>query len=304
MGGELDAVRLHLSDQSLLILQICLGLVMFGVALDLRISYFRLLFRSPRSVWVGFASQFLLLPALTFLLVYLWQPHPSLALGMIIVAACPGGNVSNFFSWWGRGDVALSVTLTAIATLGAILLTPLNFTAWSTLNPQTSELVREVSVYPLDMVKTVGLLLGIPLMAGMALRRFNPQLANRMQGYFKIFSLLFFAAFIALVFWANRDHFVDYIDEVFVLVLVHNAVALLAGYTWARTWQLDLPKIRSITIETGIQNSGLALVLIFQFFPEFGGMALIAAWWGIWHLVAGLAVAGWWSRKSIQTALR
>ena len=285
---SLDTVRLNFDRSSQLILNICLAFIMFGVALHLKPVHFRILLQSPKKLITGIVAQFLLLPAFTFLLVRLIEPMPSVALGMILVAACPGGNVSNFMSKLAGGNIALSVGLTAFATVMAIFLTPLNFTFYSSLYPPTKALLSEIAIEPGQMIFTVLLILGIPLLAAMTLRIMRP---------ISVFSLLTFAAFVIIAFANNYDIFTAFIHRVFGLVLIHNALAFAIGWMAASWMKLPLPDRKAITIETGIQNSGLALVLIFTFFHGLGGMAMIAAWWGIWHLISGVAIASFFHRR-------
>lgn len=213
---------------------------------------------------------------------------------MILVAACPGGNVSNFMSHLCGGNTALSVSLTAIATLLAVLMTPLNLQFWGSLYGPSAALLTDVQINLWEMVRLVALLLGLPLIAGMLLGHLRPKLAKRMAKLFKIVSLLFFVFLIFVALYNNRDIFLDYVGLVFTLVLFHNISAFLLGYTSGRVMRLPFRDVKSITIETGIQNSGLGLLLIFTFFEGLGGMALLAAFWGIWHLVSGLALSALW----------
>ena len=126
----LDHVRLNFTPSSLIFLNIALSFVMFGVALDIKFENFEEIIRKPKSALVGIISQTFLLPAFTFLLVLLLNPTPTIALGMILVAACPGGNISNFISSMARGNVALAISLTAISTSMAVFFTPFNFAFW------------------------------------------------------------------------------------------------------------------------------------------------------------------------------
>ncbi len=293
---RIDEVQLNFSPDGLLILNICLGFIMFGVALELKLDYFKAVFTRPRALLTGVLSQFILLPFITFLLTLVIAPFPSMALGMILVAACPGGNISNFISLMAKGNVALSVGLTAIATLSAIVVTPLNFSLYGYLHPETQSILKAIHLNPVDMVQTVVLLLGLPMALGIWVANQYPGLTQRISRPIKILSILFFAGFVVIAFAQNFTFFLDYIELVFVLVLLHNATALFTGYLTSRVARLDEAQTRSITIETGIQNSGLALILIFNFFDGMGGMAIIAAWWGIWHILAGLSIASIWSR--------
>ena len=299
MQQELDAIILNFDSESLFFLNLTLAVIMFGVALNITISDFLRIVKNPKSVLIGVLSQFILLPAFTFLLVTIIQPLPSIALGMFLVAACPGGNISNFMTHYAKGNAALSVSLTAISTLLAIVMTPLNFQLWSGLYGPTSNLINTISLSPLEMVKVISLLLGVPLILGMLVQNYSPKFALKTAPIFKIGSILFFIALIILALSKNIDIFKKYIHYVFIIVLVHNILALILGYSVASIAGLSKRNRRTLAIETGIQNSGLGLLLIFSFFNGLGGMAILAAFWGIWHIVSGLTIAIFWSKKRI-----
>ena len=272
-------------------LNIALAFIMFGVALSLETRHFREVARNPKGFWVGVVSQFIFLPAITFLLVYFLRPHPGLALGMILVAACPGGNVSNFYTLVAGGNVALSVSLTGFATFFAVFLTPLNFEFWGSILPETEEILNSIDISFFEMAKTLVLILIIPLLLGIWFRRKFPPLTIRIEKYVRILSFLILAAFIGFALAGNMDVFSKYIHYVVYLVLLHNALALITGYLTAKITRLNSRDVKTITIETGIQNSGLGLLIIFTFFDGMGPMALITAWWGIWHLISGIVSA-------------
>ncbi len=277
-------------------LNLALALVMFGVALDIRPGDFRMLWKRPKPVLVGLLSQFLLLPLLTFLLVYTLGPQPSLAMGMFMVAACPGGNVSNFMSQLAGGNAALSVSLTAIATLLAVVMTPFNLQFWGSLYSPTQDILREVAVAPVAMIKLVVLLLGLPLVLGMGFRHYFPRLGSRLIPLFRYGSLLFFLVLVLLASAKNLSLFQDHLHAVFGWVLTHNFLALTLGGIVGYVFGLGAPELRTLILETGIQNSGLGLLLVFTFFDGLGGMALLTAFWGIWHLLSGILVAGMLAR--------
>ncbi len=299
MQQELDNVKINFDVEGLFFLNLTLAIIMFGVALDIKLSDFLRIIKNPKSVLIGVLSQFVLLPALTFLLVILIRPIPSIALGMFMVAACPGGNISNFMTNYAKGNAALSVSLTAIATLFAIFMTPLNFQFWSSLYSPTSTIINSISISPLEMVKVISLLLGVPLVLGMLVRHFFPNFAYKTSPYFKAGSIIFFLLLIVLALSKNTEIFINYIHYVFLIVIIHNILALLLGYNVSRILGLSKRNRRTLAIETGIQNSGLGLLLIFSFFDGLGGMAILAAFWGIWHIVSGLALATYWSKKRI-----
>lgn len=297
----IDAVELNFNQDNIFMLNISLGLIMFGVALNLTIDDFRRLLTNPKAALIGVFSQFIVLPFLTFLLVLVLQPIPSIALGMIMVAACPGGNISNFMSVTARGNVALSVSLTAVSTLLAIVMTPINLAFWGSMYEPTAEILKEVSVSFLDVFKTVTMILGIPIILGMTVRHKFEKLAVMLKGFMQVVSILIFAAIVILAFMANFDLFLQYIHRVILLVLLHNAIALTTGFQLGRLFGLPRADKRTLAIETGIQNSGLGLLLIFAFFEGLGGMAIVAAWWGIWHILSGLSLAYIWNRKKSPT---
>ncbi|TMM53215.1 bile acid:sodium symporter family protein [Maribacter algarum] len=296
----LDTVQINFNSETLWVLNFALAFVMFGIALEISIEDFKRLLNNPKPILVGVCSQFVLLPAVTFLLVLAMNPLPSIALGMFMVAACPGGNISNFISHLSGGNTALSVSLTAIATLLAVAMTPLNLQFWGSLYAPTASILNEVAISSLEMIKLVSLLLGVPLLLGMYVNHLVPKIATRMAKVLKVASLLFFVALVFIALYNNREIFMDYVFYVFWIVLLHNLLAFTTGFSLAKLFRLTDENVRSITVETGIQNSGLGLLLIFTFFDGLGGMALLAAFWGIWHLVSGLLLAGFWGYKPIK----
>ena len=297
----IDNVTLNFDAQAQWVLNGALALVMFGIALEISVRDFKQLFDGPKPILTGMFCQFIALPALTFALVWVINPLPSVAMGMFMIAACPGGNVSNFMAHLAKGNAALSICLTAIATLLAVIMTPLNLQFWGGLYEPTAAILKEVALSPWQMVKLVSLILGLPLVLGIWVNHLYPKLAKKIGKILKTVSLLFFVLLVFLALFNNRTIFMDYVFYVLWLVALHNFLAFFTGFSVAKMMGLSQRNIRSITIETGIQNSGLGLLLIFSFFDGLGGMALLAAFWGIWHLVSGLLLAGFWSYKPIKT---
>lgn len=295
----LDQIQLTFNPRGLMVVNIAIGLMMLGVALDLKLEDFKRIIVKPVAPAIGLVAQFLLLPAFTFLLVLILKPHPSIALGMILVAACPGGNLSNIVTYLAKGNTAVSVSMTAISTIAAIVMTPLNLTVWGSLNPETNAILREVSLSPLDVLITVFLILGVPLIIGLTLSKFFPNLASKVRKPFKIFALVFFVIIVVVALVRDWNNFVNVIGFVAVAVFFHNLLALTLGYTSA--WLVRRPERdrRAVAIEVGIQNSGLGLVLVFNFFDGLGGMAVLVAWWGIWHIIAGLTAAFIFTRRRL-----
>lgn len=294
--NNIDTITLNFSAGSLTLLNAILAIVMFGIALDLKASDFQALFRAPKPLLVGMASQFIVLPALTFVMLLIFRPQPSIALGLILVAACPGGNISNFITHRAGGNVALSVSMTAIATFAALIMTPTNIALWGNLYAPTREILQSISIDPVSLAFTVGLMLFLPLVLGIVLNSYQPEIAARIRKPMQWVSMGIFFSFIILALAANWGFFLQFAGSVLLLVIAHNAVAFAAGYTTARLGGVSEFNRRAITIETGIQNSGLGLVLIFGFFGGLGGMAVSAALWGIWHAISGIALAAFLSR--------
>jgi len=301
-AATIDQIRLNFNPQGLLVINAAIGLMMLGVALDLKPDDFKRIVRAPKAPVIGLTAQFILLPAFTFLLTLLIRPHPSMALGMILVAACPGGNLSNIMTYLARGNSAISISMTAVSTAAAIIMTPLNLAVWGSLNPATAPILERVQLSPFDVFVTVFVILGIPLVIGLWLSRQFPKLADRVRKPFRIFSLIFFLLIVAGALAANWSIFLKVIGLVFLFVLVHNALALNLGYWSARVMALPPADTRAVTIEVGIQNSALGLVLVFNFFDGLGGMAIIVAWWGIWHIIAGLITAGIFGSRPLSVS--
>lgn len=295
----IDQVRLNFNAQGLFVINVAIGLMMLGVALDLKLEDFKRILVAPKAPCIGLGAQFILLPAFTFLLTLIVRPHPSMALGMILVAACPGGNLSNIMTYLAKGNCAISITMTAISTAAAIFMTPLNLSIWGSLNPHTAQILRQVSLSPMDVFITIFIVLGIPLTIGLLLSRIFPNLADRVRKPFKIFSLVFFILIVGGALAANWQNFINFVGLVIFVVFIHNAVALNLGYWSGRLARLDEPDCRAVSIEVGIQNSALGLVLVFNFFDGLGGMAILVAWWGVWHIIAGLIASFIFTRRPL-----
>jgi len=300
MIQNIDDIQLNFNSDNLWLINLTLALIMFGVALDIKVSDFTNLLKSPKAVIVGIISQFILIPLVTFILIIIIKPPPSIALGMMMVAACPGGNISNFMTKLAGGNAALSVSLTAFASFASLIMTPLNFAVWGSFYEPTSVILRSVKVDPAEVAKLILLILGIPLVLGMLVNYYRTNFASKLSKILKPVSILIFLAFIIVAFYNNLDIFMEHIHYVLFLVLLHNAVLLLVGFNFAKLNRLSYLDQKTLSIETGIQNAGLGLMLVFSFFSNLGGMALLVAFWAIWDIVSGLLIAYFWSEKSVK----
>ena len=294
----IDDIKINFDTEGLWILNIALAIIMFGVALSIKIDDFKLLIKKPKILLVGVFSQFFLLPLLTFVAISIIKPHPSFALGMMMIAACPGGNVSNFFSKMAKGNAALSVSLTAFATVVCLIMTPFNLQFYGGLYEPTNEILKTVELNPLELFKLILLILGIPIIFGMLVSHFYEHIAKKIEIVLKPFSMIIFLALITIAFYENIEIFLDYIHLVAALVIFHNIGAFLIGFFSAKGFGLKKREQKTISIETGIQNGGLGLMLILQFFDGLGGMALLAAFWGIWDIFSGMILGMYWGRKN------
>ncbi|RAJ16955.1 bile acid:sodium symporter family protein [Olleya aquimaris] len=295
---DVNQAQVQFDANGLFMLNIALAIVMFGVALGINLKDFKQLFKQPKPILIGLLSQFILLPLVTFLLVLLIKPVPSIALGMFMVAACPGGNISNFMTHLSKGNTALSVSLTAFASALALFFTPFNFQLYGNLYQPTATILKAVTLHPMDIFKIMILILGIPLLLGMLFNSYNPKLAVKLSNILKPISILIFVSIVVIAFSKNLDVFTGFIHHVLAIGVGHNIVALLLGFSIAKLFRLSFKNQKTLSIETGIQNSGLGLLLVFTFFNGLGGMAVLVAFWGIWHIISGLILSFFWSKTN------
>ncbi|MBQ7790789.1 MAG: bile acid:sodium symporter family protein [Rikenellaceae bacterium] len=310
---SLNSVSINFGEGGMMIVNIILAFVMFGVALGIKTQTFKDVFTSPRSVIVGILLQWVGLPAVTFAIALALSPviTPMIALGMILVASCPGGNISNFISSLSKGNIELSVSMTAISTAFAPLITPINFFLWGSLYSSVISINSEIPrlVIPfLPMLEQILLLLGVPIVLGLLFARYFPNATKKITKPAQTLSILLFIGMVVVSFSQNFQIFLDNIIYVFFIVMLHNAAALATGYFGGKLAKVPERDRRSLTVEIGIQNSGLGLILLFNaaiFPPEvwhghYGGMLFITAWWGIWHIISGLTVAYLFRRKPVE----
>ena len=308
----LNAVSINFGQGGMTIVNIILAFVMFGVALGIKPQTFKDVFKNPKSVIVGILLQWVGLPAVTFAIALALSPviTPMIALGMILVASCPGGNISNFISSLSKGNTELSISMTAVTTAFAPLVTPFNFFFWGSMYSQIIAIKNHIPTLVIPffpMLEQILLLLGVPIFLGLLFARYFPNATKKITKPAQVLSILLFIGMVIVSFSQNFQIFLDNIFYVFFIVMLHNACALATGYFGGKLARVPERDRRSFTVEIGIQNSGLGLILLFNpaiFPPEiwhghYGGMLFITAWWGIWHIVSGLTVAYLFRRKPI-----
>ncbi len=285
--AALDQLQIVLDPVGQAGIVIALMLVMFSVALGLTGRDFYLLREKPVLFMGGVVTQIIGLPLLTFLIINVIELPASIALGMIVVACCPGGAVSNLLTYLARGNVAYSVSLTATSSVLAAILTPASILFWSHLYGPTSSLLKTIDVSPAVFLIQTTMLLIVPLVFGMLLaahapdvaakiRRRTAQLGATVLGGVVIYGSIYF---FPVLFPA--------LPLLGAVAVAHNAAAFLLGATAAFMLRATQADSRALTFEVGIQNSGLALVILVGQLKGLGGAAAIAAVWGVWHLIAG-----------------
>lgn len=285
-----------------LVLSAVLATMVFSVALELHAADFKRVLQMPRAVVCGLIPQFVLLPVGTWLVTMLLDLPPNIEAAMILVAACPGGSLSNVITHRGHGNTALSVSISAVAALMALFLTPFNFAWMMAANPATAAWMRSLSIDASDIWWSLLAMLALPMALGLAIRHHRPALAERIRKPLGTFSLVALLAFIVLGVIAQRQLLNAQIVPQLGVVVLHNAMGLLLGWLCATAFRVAERDRRAIVIEGGMQNSGLALGIIAVQFQSDLGMVIIASLWGIWHIVSGLTLATWWRSKDARHA--
>lgn len=273
------------------ILNIVLASMILGIALDIRWQDFKNILKMPKPVIAGLTAQFLVLPALTTVLTLLLNLPAGIELGMILVASCPGGAISNFVTHLSKGNTALSISMTAASSALAIFMMPLNFVFWAGVNPITADMLQTIHVNANDLFINLFMVLAIPLTLGLFIKSKVPTVAKKIHILLKNTSILALIAFIVGAIITNKTAFLSHFQLVFTVVLIHNAIALLIGFYVAKLSKSNVRDTKAITIEVGMQNSSLAIAIVFTQFNGEAGMALISAFWGTWHIVSGLIIA-------------
>lgn len=292
---DVDNMVLHFDENQLQFLNYCLGFMMFGVALDLTLDDFKRVLSNPRSTLIGMTSQLVLLPLFTFFLVLIWDMPTSMKMGLLMVAACPGGNISNYLVHRSGGNTALSITMTSISTLLSVILTPFMFFIYTKyLFKMGSDVYVNVDMG--EMIWILLQLILIPLSLGMSINHYFPNTTQKLIKVIRPLSITLLIVIIIVALSNNIANAQKYLSLVFFLVLIHNGGSYLIGYHFARVLKEPKENAKAVAFETGIQNAGLGLILIFNFFNGLGGMALVAAWWGVWDLVSGFLLSEYWSR--------
>ncbi len=286
-----------------LVLSLVLATMVFSVALELKLADFQNVAKSPRSVVAGLVPQFVLLPVATWAATLVLNLPPNIEAAMMLVACCPGGSLSNVITHLGRGNTALSVSISAVAALMALLLTPLNFTWMVASNPATAAWLKQLDIDASAIWWSLLALLALPMALGLWVGHRYFALTARIKKPLGQFSLLALLLFIAGGLLKERHLLNVQILQPLLIVMLHNAAGLFLGWASARSFGVSSADRRAIMVEGGMQNSGLALGIIALQFNADLGMVIIASLWGIWHIVSGLVMVMKWRRADARHAV-
>ena len=264
-----------------------LALVMYGMGISLTPSNFKDVLKRPTVIAIGVALQYTLMPLFAWFVAKLFGLPAMMLAGMILVGASPGGTASNVICYLSRGDVALSITLTSASTLVAIFATPLSTLLYAR---------QAVEVPVLAMLVDVAKIIILPVTAGVLINATLREKVTRIKRIFPLLSVTAIVLIIAIIVALNRNNLRDFAVVLLGAVAMHNALGLAAGYWIARLMRMDERVCRTMAIEVGMQNSGLAVALAIKYFSA--AAAVPGALFSIWHNLTGALLATWWTRRT------
>jgi BASS family bile acid:Na+ symporter len=283
-----------------LIVGIMVGFLVFAVALDLTWEQLRRVVRSPKAPGIGLFAQFGILPAVAFGAGMYLTDVPSVALGLLLVTCCPGGALSNYLTGVARGDVATSISMTTVSTLFSLVLTPLLFALWASMNPSTRAALADIQMNPKQVVMTLLIMLIVPVTAGMLLRAKRPDIADRIRLWTRRIAGLVFAVVVVMIIGGNIKSLALVAEVALLPVLLTFALAIAFGWGLARLSGLVAADRRAVAIEVAFQNVALAIGMGIAFFPALAGVAAVSILWGVVHLVFGSGLAITWNRVALR----
>ena len=284
-----------------MIVGIMVGFLVFAVSLDLTWDKLLRAIKNPKAPTIGLVAQFGILPAIAFLAGLYLTSEPSIALGLLLVTCCPGGALSNYLTGVAKGDVATSISMTTISTLFSILLTPVLFAFWASMNSSTLALLQNIRMDPQQIIMTFLIMLVIPVTAGMILRAKRPNTANRIRGVTRRVAGIVFAIIVAMIIGSKIKSLVLLAQVAILPVLFTFILAVGLGWSLALLGRLGAADRRAVAIEVAFQNVALAIGLGITFFPSLGGIAAVSILWGIVHLILGFGLAFAWNRMAVNT---
>ena len=259
-----------------------LGVVMFGMGLTLNLQDFKIVFSRPKDILIGCLAQFTIMPLLAWSLARMFSLDEALALGVVLVGCCPGGTASNVITYLAKGDLALSVGMTGVSTLLAPFLTPL--LTWALAG-------KSINVDVASMFLSILWVVILPIIIGLIVKGLWPKFTEKATDYLPAFSSIAIAMIVAIIIGANADKLIAGGFIIVLVVILHNIFGLSLGYLIGRTLRLSEPKKRAISIEVGMQNSGLASSLATIHFAAYPLATIPGAIFSVWHNLSGAAVA-------------
>jgi BASS family bile acid:Na+ symporter len=272
------------------------GFLVFAVSLDLTWENLLRVLKRPKAPAIGLVAQFGILPSIAFLAGLYLTETPGIAVGLLLVTCCPGGALSNYLTGVAKGDVATSISMTAVSTLFSIVLTPVLFAFWASMNPSTLAVLQNISMDPMRIIITLLIMLFIPVTAGMLLRDRRPDTANRIRKAVRLIAGIVFAAIVAMIIGSNIKSLALLAQTALFPVIFTFSIAVGLGWGLGKLTGLISADRRAVTIEVAFQNVALAIGLGITFFPSLAGIAAVSVLWGIVHLTLGTGLALVWSR--------
>ena len=285
-----------------IVLSAVIALMVFSLSLDLKLRDFQRVAQAPRAVLAGLIPQFLLLPVGTWLATLALDLPPPVEVAMMLVAVCPGGTTSSFITHFGRGNAALSLSISAVGAVMSLVLTPFLFSAMVAGTPATAQWVRTRAIDPWAIWQTVALLLALPLAVGLAFSRGLPALTVRIRKPLSRLALFALLAFVVANLVAQRHLLNVAVLPILLLVVLHNGAGLLLGYGTGKAMRLNTADRRAVVIEGGMQNVGFALGIVAVQFNSDLQMVIFTSLWGVWHSISGLGLALIWRRSQSSLA--
>lgn len=299
----IDQAEFYFSQRAGIAFAVMVGFLVFAVSLDLTWRRFRRVLEAPKAPAIGLVAQFVVLPAVAFAVGRLLAGTPSVAIGLLLVTCCPGGALSNYLTGVAKGDVATSISMTAVSTIVCIVVTPLLFAFWASLNPATAQLLREIDIDAKRVVMVLMIMLVVPVAAGMLIRARAAAKAERMRKWVRRFAMLVFGTVVALVLGANLELLLSYAVLALSPIVVTFAIAVGLGWLLARSVRLIAAERRAVAIEVAMQNVALAIAMAVAFFPTLAGVAVTSAMWGVVHLTLGSLLAAAWPRLPLAASV-
>ena len=297
---DINQIPFNFDPRMGMVVAIMVGFLVFAVSLDLTWEKMLRVLKKPKAPTIGLVAQFGILPAIAFLAGIYLTDSPSISLGLLLVTCCPGGALSNYLTGVAKGDVATSISMTTISTLFSIVLTPVLFAFWASMNTSTLEVLQNISMDPQRVIMTLLIMLVIPVTVGMLLRAKRPNTANRIGGVVRLIAGIVFAVIVAMIIGSNFKSLALLAQAALFPVLFTFVIAV--GLGWGIGWLAGLlaAERRAVAIEVAFQNVALAIGLGITFFPSLGGIAAVSILWGIVHLTLGSGLAIAWNQMKIK----